>query len=321
MINTIKHKILKSVKSKRINIFLLFLLMSFGILILTKLSKTYTNTITFEVEKRNIPETDVIISDSTPSLNISLKTQGFNFLKYYFNSPKIALDFSANINRTDSIYIWNNHTAFPDIIAQFDKDIEIINVNPDTLRFRYDVNDKKKVPIVLNTDVKFKLGYDLLDNYSIQPDSIKIIGPKSILSEIEKIETDTLRLNEVYSDINKSVKIKLQNNQDVLRYTPEEVIISAKVEKFTEGHLKVPVEVINIPDSIRIKYFPKIVTVSYYTSLTNYKSVKTTDFKIECDFNEIRNNQSYLLPKIVKVPAEVRNVKINLKQIEFIITE
>jgi hypothetical protein len=93
------------------------------------------------------------------------------------------------------------------------------------------------------------------------------------------------------------------------------------VEKFTEGHLKVPVEVINIPDSIRIKYFPKIVTVSYYTSLTNYKSVKTTDFKIECDFNEIRNNQSYLLPKIVKVPAEVRNVKINLKQIEFIITE
>ena len=321
MINNLKSKLLKSIKSKRINIFLLFLVMSFGILILTKLSKTYTNTIAFKVEKQNVPETDVIINDSVTILNISLKTKGFNFLKYYFNTPKIDLDFSNKINKTDSVYIWNNQTAFSDIISQFDKDIEILNVNPDTLWFRYDVNDIKKIPIHLNSEVKFNLGYDLLDNYSIQPDSIKIIGPKSILSEIEKIETDTLKLNDVYSDINEIVKLKIQKKNKFLKYTPEEVKITAKVEQFTEGHLKVPVEVINIPENIRINHFPKTVMVSYYTSLTNFKSVKNTDFKVECDFSKINSNQTYLLPKIVAQPKGVRNVKINIKQIEFIITE
>lgn len=320
MANILKDKLIKSVKSKRINIFLMFLVVSFGILILTKLSKIYTNTIAFNIVMQNVPETDVILSDSTPILNISLKTQGFNFLKYYIKKPVIGINFSENINKTNGVYTWNNKTAYSDIISQFDKDIEVLHINPDTLQFKYDKNDIKRVPIVLNTNVEFKLGHDLLDDYKLTPDSVKIVGPKSVLSEINKIETDTLQLNEVFSDINSNVKLKLIS-ADLLKYSPTEVLVFANVDRFTEGRLKVPVEVVNVPDSIGIKYFPKIVTISYYTSLTNYKSVNNTDFKVICDFNDVTHNQQYLLPKIINKPTEVRNLKINLKQIEFIITE
>ncbi|WP_223033257.1 CdaR family protein [Hanstruepera marina] len=321
MTNKLKDKLIKSIRSKRINIFFMFLLLSFVILILTKLSKTYTNTIAFEVVEMNVPETDVIINDSTPILNISLKTKGFNFLKFYFNKPKIGLDFSENITKTNEMYVWNNHTAFSNIIAQFDKDVEIVNLNPDTLWFKYDENDIKKVPIVLNADVNFKLGYDILNSFKLSPDSVKLVGPKSVLSEIHNIETDTLQLNQVFSNIESAVQLKLSVNNEEIEYTPKEVLVSANVEKFTEGKLKVPIQVVNVPDSIKIKYFPKTVTVSYYTSLTNFKSVKSENFIVECDFSEVDNNQSYLLPKIVKKPEGVRNLKVNLKQIEFIITE
>lgn len=321
MAKKIKDRLLKNIKSKRINVFLTFLIISFGILILTKLSKTYTNTIAFNIVEQNIPETDVIVNDSVPILNISLKTKGFNFLKYYFKNPKISIDFSNNINKTDGVYIWNNKTAFSNIISQFDKDIEIININPDTIWFNYDVNDIKKVPIILNSEVYFKQGYDLLDSYKLTPDSIKIVGPKSVLSEIHKVETDTLRLNEVFSDVESKVSLNIDNNNDILKYSPQDVLVSASIEKFTEGKLKVPVEVLNVPDSIKIKYFPKMVTVSYYTSLPNYKSVIYNDFKVVCDFRDVNENQSFLIPKIAEKPNDVRNLKINIKQIEFIITE
>lgn len=321
MFKKLNDKLIKSVKSKRINIFLLFLVMSFGILILTKLSKTYTNTIVFHIEKKNIPETEVIIHDSLPTLNITLKTQGFNYLKYYFKKPKIELDFSNKINRTDSIYVWNNQTAFSDIISQFDSDIEVLNINPDTLWFRYDENDIKKVPIKLNSYINFKLGFDVLKDFNLEPDSIKVIGPKSVLSNIDIVETSLLEINEVTSDFSKQVQIKVPSNSDNVTFSPSKVMVSAKVEKFTEGKLKIPVEVVNVPESLQIKFFPKTVTLSYYTSLSNFNSIGIEDFNVVCDFKTINSNQNYLEPKLIKKPSGVKNIKLNLNQIEFIITE
>lgn len=321
MFKKLNDKLIKSVKSKRINIFLLFLVMSFGILMLTKLSKTYTNTIAFHIEKKNIPETEVIIHDSLPILNITLKTQGFNYLKYYFEKPKIELDFSNKINRTDSMYVWNNQTAFSDIISQFDSDIEVLNVNPDTLWFKYDENDIKRVPVKLNANIKFKLGFDMLEDFELEPDSIKIIGPKSVLKNVDVVETNLLELNEVTSDFSKRIQIKVPKNTENVKFSPDEILVSAKVDKFTEGKLKVPVEVVNIPDSLQIKFFPKTVSLSYYTSLSNFNSVSIENFKVICDFKTITDNQTYLVPELIKKPSGIRNIKLNPNQIEFIITE
>lgn len=321
MFKKLNDKLIKSVKSKRINVFLLFLVISFGILMLTKLSKTYTNTIAFNIEKQNIPETDIILDDSLPILNITLKTQGFNFLKYYFDKPKIKLDFSSKINRTDSMYIWNNQTAFSDIILQFDSDIEVLNVNPDTLRFIYDENKIKKVPVKLNSNIQFKLGFDMLESFNLKPDSIKIIGPKSVLTDIDVVETRNLDLSDVASNFSERIKIKNINDSDNVKISPNEVLVSGKVDKFTEGKLKIPVEIINIPDSVQIKFFPKTATLTYYTSLLHFKSIKNEDFKVICDFKTIDNNQTYLIPELVEQPLHIKNVRLNPNKIEFIITE
>ena len=68
----LKADIIASFKNKRINVFILFLLFAFVILIFTKLSKEYTNTIPFEIKKLNVPQENVILNDSL-NLNISLR--------------------------------------------------------------------------------------------------------------------------------------------------------------------------------------------------------------------------------------------------------
>lgn len=321
MIKKLKSKLITSIKNKRINVFLLFLIISFGTLILMKLSKTYTNTISFQINKINIPEDKVVFNDEGNVLNISIKTHGFNLLKYYFNKPKIDLNFSKNITKTDSFYVWNNSSAYSDVIAQFDKNVEIVNIIPDTLRFRYDVNTIKMIPIKLNVNIDYAIGYDLIDSFKIIPDSIKLIGPEALVSQIDFIETDTLRLKDIKNNIENSVKLKLPEKQTNLFFSTNQITFQANIGKFTEGNLKIPVHIINVPKTISLKYFPKKVNVSYYTSLENYKSISVEDFKIECDFSEINEKQTRLIPKLTKIPSIVKNAKISQEEIEFIITE
>lgn len=320
MIKKLKSDLLKSIKNKKINVFLLFLTSAFVILIFTKLSKQYTNTIIFNIEKINVPQEKVILNDSSAVLALTLKTHGFKWLSYYFNKPKIKVDFTNDVYRKDSVFVWSKSAAFLKN-TQFDKQVELLNIKPDTLLFRFGVNLIKKVPVKLNSKISFAPGYDVLDSYVLQPDSIQIIGPNSLVSKINVIETDTLVLTEVRADILQDVRLNLSENEKDLKFSNASVSLKAKVEKFTEGTLKIPVSVINVPKDIKLKFFPKEVSVSYSVNLGNFNTIRNKDFKVVCDYNKITNNQSVLIPELVKYPKLVKNVKVNQQRIEFIITE
>tara|TARA_R110002050_G_scaffold74772_5_gene160230 strand:+ start:43045 stop:44007 length:963 start_codon:yes stop_codon:yes gene_type:complete len=320
MIKKIKSEILTSIKNKRINVFILFLLSAFVILIFTKLSKDYTNTIVFNIDKVNVPQENVILNDSNDVLSITLKTHGFKWLDYYFSKPQIKIDFSKDVYKKDSVFIWSKSKAFLNN-TQFDKKVELLNMSPDTLMFRYDVNLIKKVPVKLNATIEFIPGYDASKTYVLEPDSVQIIGPNVMVSKINSIETDSIFLSGIRADLVETIQLKLPENNKELKFSTRNIILKASVEKFTEGTLKIPVNVINVPVNKSLKFFPKKVNVSYSVSLSNFSTISNADFMVECDYNKISSSQSVLIPELVRIPTLVKNAKINQKHIEFIITE
>lgn len=322
MLKALKSKILASVKSKRLNVFVLFLLSAFLILLFNKLSKEYTNTLTFNIKKINVPDEDVILNDSL-SLDVTLKTHGFKWLKYYFSKPEIRVDFNKDVYKKDSLFIWHKTSAYVQN-TQFSSQVKVLNISPDTLFFQFDENMVKKVPIVLQSDIKFSPGYDRASAFNLKPDSITVIGPEVKVSKIHHIETESLALKEVRTDVLKTVKLKLpQQNQKHkdLKFSAVQTVLNAKVDKFTEGILKIPVQLINVPENVTLKYFPKEVNVTYYVSLSDFNAITAKDFKVVCDFSKTVNNQYFLVPEVAEYPKKVKNVKINQKRIEFIITK
>lgn len=301
--------------------FFLFLLMSLIILILSKLSKEYTNTVAFKIKKVNVPQEYVILKDSNATLNITLKALGFNWLKYYISNPELTIDFKKDVEKKKGYFLWNKANVYLHSDTYFGSQMTLINVSPDELYFRYDANLVKKVPVVGNIEINFKPGYDMTHPYKIEPDSIDVIGPKDLVSKIEQVVTDSIILNNVNSDISKSVKLKLPNVNKGIIYSKKQVNIKGPVERFTEGTLKVPISIINVPEGMKVKYFPKEINVIYYTSLKNYNDISAKDFKVICDFNHVSNNQSFLLPELIKITDKVKTAKINQQHIEFIIEE
>lgn len=319
MIKKLRIKILESVKSKKINIFILFLLSAFVILIFTKLSKEYTNTINFEIEKLNVPQEKVILNDSV-ALNITLKTHGFKWLKYYVSKPKIKVDFTKDVYNKQSTYVWSKSKSFLNN-TQFDKQVELLNISPDTLIFRYDVNLVKKVPVKLNAEVNYSPGYNTSKPMDVDPDSITVIGPNVLVSKINYLETKPVKLDNIKTDLLENIALQLPDNYSDLKFSKTNVTLKATVEKFTEGTLKIPLRVINIPEGVKLKYFPKDVNVSYYVSLNNFKSITAKDFRVICDYEKHTDNQSFLIPELTKAPEDIKNVKLSQQRIEFIITK
>jgi len=321
MLKNIKSRIESLIKTRRINVFLLFLILAFGILLLTKLSKTYTNTFVFDLNKINIPDEEVVLSDTNQKLEITIKTNGFELLKYYLAKPDLTIDFSKQIDKAHKEYIWTKNKGFATLSSQFNKNIEILNIVPDSLLFAYDISGVKMVPIELLTDINYSPGYNLSDRMTLKPDSIKVIGAEVLLEKLDKIQTDTLRLDNVKQDVFENIEVQLPKAFSDLKFLQNKVKVSGKVEKHTEGTLKIPVEIINIPDNIKFKYFPKSVNVSYYTSLANFNAIDENQFKVICDYNKIVIGQSFLIPEIIGQPSSIKYAKIKDEQIDFIITE
>ena len=319
MMKKLKLDILASLKNKKINVFVLFLALSFIILLFTKLSKEYTNTIAFDIEKINVPKENIILNDSLV-LNITLKTHGFKWLTYYFSKPKIKIDFSKDVYEKDAVYVWHKTSAYLEN-TQFNKQVELLNITPDTLFFRYGVHMVKKVPVKLISDLKFNLGYDVSGDIILEPDSVVVIGPESVVKNIHKIETTKASFADIKSDISETIKLKQPENSKDITISNSKVLLKAKVEKFTEGTLKIPVTIINEPENLKINYFPKELNVSYYVSLSNFNDITASNFKVVCDYNKLGSNQSFLIPEVVKYPEAVKNVKLNYNRVEFIINE
>ena len=288
-------------------------------LLLTKLTKDYTKTITFTIKPINAIENHVVLKDSTHKFDITLRTYGFNFLRYYLSEPNVTVDLKDldNINKK---YIWTNSKGIAHLNSQFNENVKILAVNPDSVIFRYDVNAIKKVPITLNSDVSFVPGYNISGKYNLDPDSLKIIGPKVLLDSISTVQAELLKLNEVNSNIDLQLKIILPDSSQNLIYSHKKINVKGHVEKFTEGITEVPVDVINVPNDITLNYFPKSISVYYYTSLSNFRQVNNSDFIVECDFNDLKEESTFLEPKLMKYPEMVKNVKLGQKHIEFIIS-
>lgn len=317
----LKSKILKTIKSKRINVFLLFFSLAFTILVLTKLSNDYTNTLTLNVETSNVPEELVVLNDSTHKLKVTLETHGFKWLKYYIWTPKINIDFVEDVSKLDSSFVWSKSKDYSSVSNQFDKSDKILSINPDSLKFRYDVNAVKYLPIIAKTNISYDPGYNMLNAIEIVPDSVKVIGPATLLSKLESLETKDFERKEVKTSIDSKLPLHLEGLNSDIRIAVKEVTLKAKVEKFTEGTLNVPVQVINVPNGMLLKYFPKSINVSYYTSLNAFNSITVNDFKVVCDYNDIKENNTYLTPFLAKQPKAVKSTRLHQQKIEFIIAK
>ena len=310
---------LKLVQEKRLNVFVLFLFLSFLISLLVKLSNNYTQTLNFEFSPTGLKSNEVIISEVPKSINVTISGRGFELLKYYIEKPVIEVDFSQ-LRKNNTQYVWSESEQLDKIINHFDSKIVVKSINPDTVVFPFDSQFIKKVPVMVIVNPTFAVGFDLIDDFRSSPDSITVTGPESMLKIINSVSTKKIELNEINSAVDFSVELNISPSLSQLNFSHQSVSVVANVGKFTEGMVNVPVTIVNVPDDLIINFFPKEISVVFYSSLEAYANINEADFIVECDFNLLTADNNYLNPVLVKQPLDVKTAQLKITQLEFIIT-
>ena len=317
MIQRLKSILINWIQIKRLNVFVLFLVLAFIISMVAKLSNQLSQTLQLKLIPTQLSTKEILTENKPNYVYVTIKTQGFNMLKYAFKDLAIEIDVTK-LEKDGSFYHWRTNPKDLKLLNYFDSDVIVEAITPNTVSFTYDVQSLKKIPVVVRSTPEFALGYDLLNDLKSQPDSVTVVGPKVLLDSISNVFTSNLLLTDVKKDINQTVALEITPN---LSFSNKFVQIKGEVDKFTEGKLNIPVSVINLPEAISLSIFPKEVPVVFYTNLNSYNSINATDFVVVCDYNRLDTSTNLLTPILESYPPTIKNASLQINKLEYVINK
>lgn len=308
---------------KEIRLFLFFLGISVLIWLMIKLSNTYYDTLTVKIDYVNLPDKNTIISKSDKQLKVLIKAKGFKLigLVYFSSKPKIDINL-REIQLHKSRYSYESFVLTQpivnSIINQLDMPDEVVSISPDTLFLTLENITKRSVPIVPKIDYTLKKQYQLYGNMSVNPDSVVISGPPSMIDTIIKINTAAEKIHNISSDITVKKELIKPIKSDKLFLATDSVEITIPVEKFTEETQEIPIEVEGIQRD-RIKLFPEDVKITYLLALKDFDKINKNMFKARVNFTRADKSIQKLDIEVVQAPNNIKITQITPEKVEFLL--
>lgn len=300
---------------KRHYVFLLFVMCTSVFWFINKLSKDYSQIVTYNIEYIDLPQKFVFQENPVKSISVKLNTTGYYFFKRAFKTKKIQLSLKNVKQKSKYSYYLSNINLLRQVRLRTSDKVEVIEVLEDNLTFKLGKRSFKKVPVIPNININYHLGYNSFDGLKITPDSIKISGPELQLKKIKNIGLELFKKEDVLSSITENLKI-IKPNVDKINYDTEIVRLEVDVEKITEKTLLLPIQVINTGNK-EVVVYPKKIKVTCLVRLSQFNQIKENDFIVIADYN--KRGAKYINTQLIKKSSSVYSIKLQKNKVEYLI--
>ncbi len=278
-------------------------------------SSDYSTTIKVPVRITNIPEGYSTIDLSTSSVAISVKGQGWQLAQLTFGLQDY-LNISFNGTSDDQTVSVRNVLEQNSWITS---SIQVIMVEPAQIKYSVERINYKVVKIVPKVSLSYKTGYDMVSDISIDPDTLQISGPKSIIKNIEFIETVSANLEEL--DRAQTVELELAKN-DGVNYGTDKTKLSFDVQKIVDKTFEnITVERKGIPPSRDLVLFPEKVKVVLRGGINILGQMDDLKIKLYVNFRQALEDTLGSIVPIVEVPEFTTLIDIRPKRLDYIIKQ
>ncbi|MDT0295582.1 YbbR-like domain-containing protein [Mesonia ostreae] len=303
---------------KKINFKAFFFFFFFAMLIwlLIQFSKTYTKDVLIPIQFNDIPK-DKIVERTQASIKLRVTENGFVLAWLSIRNPSMMISLEE-LPIIENNLIYQTENAEADILSMLRIDYDNVRFITKTIKIPFIQKETKVVPVIPDIEVSYAPGYNSDEQFLIQPDSIEISGAKKVLDSIHSISTQKLILKNVSANTKGVVEVDT-TTQSKVTYYQHEVEYFLKTKKFTEGRLNIPIEILNAPKDASVSIFPKEVIVIYTVSLDGFEMITKNDFVVVCDFDDLSENQNFLIPKIQKKPSNVTAIRLNINKVQFVL--
>ncbi|MGI9547958.1 MAG: hypothetical protein ACR2MM_12005 [Flavobacteriaceae bacterium] len=303
---------------RKTNIFIVFLICSSLIWLISKLSETYTQRSSFGLSYVNAPDSLLLTGASKQSVDVRLRASGFKFLSFNFGKEELSIDLSQVRKRRNSYFI-TREAYQKQIENQLPGNISLMEIDQDTLFVHFEKLYSKEVSIVPDLNLNFAQNHQLEGELIIDPPNVVIKGPQKEIENIEEILTVNHSMSGISKNFSSSIALVKLPGLENTTYSNNEVKISGSVFRFSEQLIDVPVKVINLPQGVEIKTFPNVVSILCKAQLERLKSLRPAEFELVADFNSAKPDVKILEVQLVNQPKDVYDVQLIENEVEFIL--
>ncbi len=268
-----------------------------------------------------MPGKKVVTNDLPSKITVQLKTSGYRVLLYNFQKQQHPIDIDVNAslrNFNDGLdaHAFPTQSFFLAFIRQLGKDVTIVGFQPDSIVFNFSDRITRVLPVELSLSLRLEKQYDTSGTILIDPQTVEVSGPPSVVNEMTKVITEPLVLRDVKTAQNANVKLVMNKR---LLYSKEEVKVTIPIEKFTEGVVSIPVFPQNVAKGYSLKTFPDKVKVRYLVSISKYNKISPGMFRAIIDAKDLeKQHPEKVVVELVGKPDFVREATLESERLDYI---
>jgi hypothetical protein len=308
---------------RRVMVFLFFLTVSAVFWFLSALGREYTTNLQYPVRYTNFPENVVLVGELPSNFNLTVNAFGYTLVKHNVSRRLQPIVFdvgSFSLNRlpdteTTNFYV-PSAVARSRIAGQLGAEIEILDIRPDTLFFRFSEMVSRRLPVRPVLDLEFQPQFMISGNIAIEPDSVTVSGPEPAIDTMTFIPTQMVSIRNINESVRRTIPLQ---DFDKLTISESRVLVSIPVEQFTEAGVRVTLEIVNLPDTLVMKTFPSEVTVYYHVTLTDYEKVSPHQFRAVVDYKNASPDRGRLEVSLVKHPEFISSFRFYPRTVDYLI--
>ena len=308
---------------KQMFLYLAFVLLAALMWFFNKLGDETNDRLLYPVTFINMPVQKIVVNGLPDNFELTVQGRGWDILRYKMGkSPEPIV---INLSRLNHILSKESTIDFSlattslseEIKSQLPANIVLNVIQPDTIHFVLSNYSEKHVPVVPILDLTFDHQCLVDGDIVVTPNEITVNGPDIILDTLQAVYTKPISARKVRRSLRKNVELApIEGVALRLR----KVDVNVPVAKYTEESISIPIDVVNEPDSLRVRLMPGVVDLKFWVSMKDYSHINRDDFKAEVDVRAAMEQTGLQVPVALSMqPACVRNVVIDPEIVNFVL--
>jgi hypothetical protein len=301
-------------------VFLGALVVAMGFWVLQRLNDTFEMEVKVPLSLVGVPRGVTLTTPLPPSVQVTLRDRGTQLMNYMrHRMMPVTLEF-ALYDKGDAT--GRGYVPLADvrhaINAQMLTSTVIQRITPDTLEFFYNRGLHRRLPVHL-AGTATATEHNYIHSVTFSPDSVIVYAPAIVLDTMTHAYTEETHISNIEEDYVDHLHLRPMRG---VKYEPDVVQMTARVDYYTEKTVTVPIVGVNFPADKVLRAFPAQVDVTVRVGAMNYNSVSADGFVLTVSYEELINHSGdRFRPEIKSIPPGASMPRLSPPECEYLIEQ
>lgn len=255
--------------------------------------ESYTVVRTLNTQVINIPAGQALQAKPPETVRIQVEGEGWQLLQLYTRPQVVTLNAS-----TPTLDL------FESARSSLPVDLRIAEVIPRETTIHLEAQTERRVPVLLEADIRPEPPYDFNRPPRVEPDSVLILGAASLVERIDHWPTVRIERDGVRASFTATLALAEMPERNLVLLSPTATTLFVDVKRFTEVDAELAVRVADLPmGEGPVQLIPNTIQVRYRVPLDQYeRAVAAPDLYATVPYDEIRDDRTGWVRPTVNLP-------------------